>query len=183
MKRKWGVLLSIWVLIGLFWSLGTPLTQVLADAGPGTGEEDPSASTTTYLLSTITNASEIVLNGSSPSYTFYIPVSQQWQLTGMDLHLQVSHSDVLRENSTLTVQVNNIPVESVQLTDANAGGSQWDVTVPTELLTGDSIRVSLVGFMDWELRVHTRTSVSLMAFWKAPALGLNFLARKRSSGR
>jgi hypothetical protein len=147
MKRKWGVLLSIWVLIGLFWSLGTPLTQVLADAGPGTGEEDPSASTTTYLLSTITNASEIVLNGSSPSYTFYIPVSQQWQLTGMDLHLQVSHSDVLRESSTLTVQVNNIPVESVQLTDANAGGSQWDVTVPTELLTGDSIRVSLVGFM------------------------------------
>jgi hypothetical protein len=148
MKKKWGIrLLSILILTGLLWSLGARSGRVFADADPIGGQEGQTAQTASYSLSTITSTTEVVLNGSSPSYNFYIPVPQQWKLTGMTLHLQVNHSDVLRQSSTLTAQVNNTPVDSLQLTDGNASSYQWDVVVPAELLTGDLIQVSLVGFM------------------------------------
>ena len=80
-KNNWLISLSIFfVLALLFTSISTPVfAQGTAQSAPA----DETA-TSTYTLADLTGIGDIVLNGTSPSYSFYIPVPSEWQLTGMN---------------------------------------------------------------------------------------------------
>ena len=136
--------LAMFLLIVLFSaSISTPVfAQGISPAAP-----NDDSGNTTFALADLTGIGNIVLNGSSPSYSFYIPVPVEWKLTGMVLHLNLTHSEVLRPTSTITITINAVPVQSLQLTSTNVGPYVWDVNVPPELLTGDVITVKLTGFM------------------------------------
>ena len=143
-KNKWLFSFSIFFVLALMvTSISTPVFA------QGTASSTPAdeASTSTYTLADLTGIGDIVLNGTSPSYSFYIPVPSEWQLTGMVMRLNLTHSELLRSSSTLTLQINNVPVSSLQLGSSNTGPYEWDVTIPAEYISGDVIAVSLVGFM------------------------------------
>ncbi len=103
--------------------------------------------TTSFALADLTGIGDIVLNGSSPSYSFFFPVPVEWKLSSMEMQLSLTHSEVLRPDSTVTLLINNVPVESLQLTSSNIGPYTWDVNIPAKYLTGEAINVSFTGFM------------------------------------
>jgi len=108
---------------------------------------DAAANDGNYTIADITGIGDITLNGSSPSYTFYLPVKQSWQITGINLQLLVSYSKVLRENSTLTIKVNNVPLDSILLEKVSSSNYSWNISIPADMITGDSVAVSLSGFL------------------------------------
>ncbi|MBI3362372.1 MAG: cellulose biosynthesis cyclic di-GMP-binding regulatory protein BcsB, partial [Chloroflexi bacterium] len=103
--------------------------------------------TATYTLAQMASVTEIVLRGVSPSYFLFVPNPEEWKLTGLTLHLKVTHSSVLTADSTLTVEVNDTPVASLKLTAENVGPTTWDVTVPPELLVGEALAVKFNGYL------------------------------------
>lgn len=115
---------------------GISESSVLDDAG-----------TSSFALADLTGIGDIVLSGSSTSYNFFIPVPVEWNLTGMEMRMILTHSELLRPNSTVTLLINSVPVESLQLVSSNIGPYIWDVNIPVEYLKGDVINVSITGFM------------------------------------
>lgn len=105
------------------------------------------AGTSSFALADLTGIGDIVLSGSSTSYSFFIPVPVEWNLTGMEMRMNLTHSELLRPNSTITLLINSVPVESLQLVSSNVGPYVWDVNIPAEYLRGDVINVSITGFM------------------------------------
>jgi hypothetical protein len=145
MKIKgWSFSLSACFIMALFFaSMSTSVSAQGISQSPPSDETQTAA----FALADLTGIGDIVLSGSSPSYSFFIPVPVEWKLTSVVMHLSLTHSKVLRSNSTITLQINNVPVESLQLISDNIGPYEWDVNVPSEYLNGDVIFVSLIGFM------------------------------------
>jgi hypothetical protein len=131
------------LMASIFISISTPVTAQAISPIPS--RTDPGNAT--FALADLTGIGDIVLSGSSPSYNFYVPIPAEWKISGMRLHLNISHSEVLRANSTLTLQINHMPIESLPLTSNNNGPYPWDVSVPPEMLKGENIIVGLIGFM------------------------------------
>lgn len=148
------IILLLAILIGNF----APINAVQAETSDAPPRQSPqhltlepiSGNTAIYTLDQITGAGELVLRGSGASYTVYASIPKEWKLTGTVLRLTVTHSPVLRPDSTLTVNVNGTPVSGLGLSPENVDATAWDVTVPPELLTG---KVLAVWFSSAYLRV------------------------------
>ena len=84
------------------------------------------------------------LQGPQATATFYLPIPKQWKFTGVKLHLMITHSPLLKENSSLTLEVNNTPLSSLQLNKANAEAGVWNLELPPEAFTGDWISLNFV---------------------------------------
>ena len=128
-------------------ALSVSSLPVLAQTGQTASATASPTDDGTYTVADITGAGDITLNGSSPSYSFYLPVQKGWQISGITLQFLVSYSKVLRDDSTLTVKINNVPLDSMLLKTVSASGYTWNLSVPAEMITGDTVEVSLVGFL------------------------------------
>lgn len=100
------------------------------------------ANSSRFNLSELTGIGDIVLQGTSPSYSFFFPIPQEWKLTDVTFHLEVTHSDILRPDSSLTLLANGIPVESLRLDSANQSPETWTVRLPAEMLTAESLNIT-----------------------------------------
>lgn len=126
-----------------------------------------------YTLDQIAGPGDLVLSGASPSAWVQAAIPIEWKLTGATLHLTVSHSPVLRQDSSLTLIVNGNPVSSLLLTTENIGPVVWDVTVPPAMLVNtDTLSIQFAGY----LRVSDDVCADIQneANWARVASGSTF---------
>ncbi len=107
-----------------------------------------SARNQSFTLNQISKISTIVLNGKNPSYTLYLPVMQQWTLNRVRMQLDIQYSPILLPSSTLTVMVNDIPVDTIKLAK-NTNSFEWQLNIPDTLIKSEKgiINVRLIGYL------------------------------------
>jgi hypothetical protein len=123
----------------------TPISMPTAVPTPTVGATGIHEAQATFL--DLTSFGDIVLRGVNPSATLYLPLPEEWRIQSGRLILLLSHSHVLRPDSTLTLKLNGVPVSSVSLTESNAEKAKWTVDVPANALTGDTLVVSFSGYL------------------------------------
>ncbi len=109
--------------------------------------QTPAGNTATYTLDQITGSGDIVFKGFGPAAIVYASIPKEWQLTGLTMNFAVTHSQVIRDDSTLTAKVNGTPVSSLGLTADNINATVWEVIVPPELLVGDLLTIELSAYL------------------------------------
>lgn len=104
--------------------------------------------TKTYSFTQLNWNDSNTLRGDRATTTFYLPVPKQWKYTTAKLHLLISHSPLLQDNSTLTLELNGKPVSSIRLTKENATLTTWDIELPLDQpFASDWIALNFVGFL------------------------------------
>ncbi|MCC5792353.1 MAG: cellulose biosynthesis cyclic di-GMP-binding regulatory protein BcsB [Legionellaceae bacterium] len=104
----------------------------------------------TYTLEDITKVKTVVLEGRTPSYSLYLPLNPQWQVDEIRLQLDVRYSEILRSTSSVTVLVNNTPLDTLPLNKAGTQLRSWDITIPQSMMkhASDIITISLVAYLN-----------------------------------
>lgn len=93
------------------------------------------AETITYSLQQLGWNSSVSLNGYKPSYTLFLPIPRNWQLSQALLHLNMSFSPDLAAQSRLVIKFNDYPLR--QLTLPSTTPLTADIALPL-LQFGDS---------------------------------------------
>lgn len=106
-----------------------------------------SASAETFTLNQLSKIDTAVLEGNRPSYTFYIPVPDQWQVNAIDLSLVVEFSPLLLNSSSLTLMVGDTPLGSIKLDNTKEQPLLWKITIPKAYITKKMTTVRLIGYM------------------------------------
>lgn len=90
---------------------------------------------------------EITLRGVYPSYTLFLPFPEQWQVTDIVLNLQINFSAQLRDDATLNVEVDGIPIASSTLNSLGQNAT-WNIPIPAELIEGkEGISIKLLSYL------------------------------------
>ncbi|CAM2765748.1 cellulose biosynthesis cyclic di-GMP-binding regulatory protein BcsB [Legionella worsleiensis] len=105
------------------------------------------SSVETFTLNQLSKIDTAVLEGNKPSYTFYIPVPEQWQVNSLDLNLLIEFSPLLQNASSLTLMVGDTPVESMQLDNTKDQPVLWKMTIPKNYITPKITTVRLVAYL------------------------------------
>ncbi|KTD14625.1 cellulose synthase regulator protein [Legionella gratiana] len=120
------------------------VTLSCAQTGQGDSNFTNSQTYTLYQLSKINTA---VIKGQNPSYSFYIPIPAQWSMNSLDLNFVIQFSPILLSSSTLTVMVENVPLDTIKLTAEKQQAFFWKVTVPKKLLEKKITTIRVVGYL------------------------------------
>lgn len=104
-------------------------------------------SSETFTLNQLSKIDTAVLEGHRPSYTFYIPVPDQWQANSIDLSLVIEFSPLLLNSSSLTLMVGDTPLDSIKLDSSKEQPLLWKITIPKAYITKKMTTVRLVGYM------------------------------------
>lgn len=99
---------------------------------------------TLYQLSKINTA---LIKGHRPSYTFYLPIPEQWEINSIELSLIIKFSPLLLNSSSLTLMVGDTPVDSIQLNNTKEQPLFWQIRIPKGLITPKTTTVRLVGYL------------------------------------
>lgn len=101
----------------------------------------------TFTLSQLSKIDTAVLSGNRPSYTFYIPIPGQWQVDSLDLNLVIQFSPLLLNTSSLTLMIDDVPLDTIKLDKANPQPVFWKLRIPREHINKKVTTVRLIGFM------------------------------------
>lgn len=101
----------------------------------------------TFTLNQLSKMDTAVLEGNRPSYTFYIPVPEQWQVNSIDLNLIIQFSPLLLNSSTLTMMVGDVPVDTIRLDSKKEQPIFWKVSIPKAYISKKITTVRLIGYM------------------------------------
>lgn len=101
----------------------------------------------TITFQKLTTQLALSLKGRSPSYTFYLPQPKEWKINHVVLNLNVHASSAIQDTSTLTVFVNDTPLKSTRLNEAQGKTQQWRVTIPDNLLGKVSTPIRLSAYL------------------------------------
>lgn len=137
MKIKWN-----YFFIPLVWLLC--LCTLFAANKPLVAE---GVATETFTLNQLSKIDTAVLEGHRPSYTFYIPVPDQWQVNGIDLNLLIEFSPLLLKASSLTLMVGDTPLDSIQLDKTKEQPLLWKVSIPKTSITKKMTTVRVIGYL------------------------------------
>lgn len=105
----------------------------------------PSAET--FTLNQLSKIDTAVLEGNRPYYTFYIPVSDQWEVNSIDLSLLIEFSPLLLNSSSLTLMVGDTPLDSIKLDSSKEQPLLWKITIPKAYITKKMTTVRVIGYM------------------------------------
>ncbi|MFO2972499.1 cellulose biosynthesis cyclic di-GMP-binding regulatory protein BcsB [Legionella pneumophila serogroup 10] len=105
------------------------------------------SSTETFTLNQLSKMDTATLTGSRPSYTFYIPVPNQWQVSAIDLNLIIQFSPLLLKSSSLTVMVGDTPLDSIKLDNTKSQPLLWKIRIPEAYISKRMTTIRLVGYM------------------------------------
>ncbi|HAT9351576.1 cellulose biosynthesis cyclic di-GMP-binding regulatory protein BcsB [Legionella pneumophila] len=105
------------------------------------------ASAETFTLNQLSKIDTAVLEGNRPSYTFYIPVPDQWQVNSIDLSLIIEFSPLLLNSSSLTLMVGDTPLDSIKLDSTKEQPLLWKITIPKAYITKKMTTVRVIGYM------------------------------------
>ena len=104
-------------------------------------------STETFTLNQLSKIDTAVLEGHKRSYTFYIPVPDQWQVNSIDLSLIIEFSPLLLNSSSLTLMVGDTPLDSIKLDSTKEQPILWKIAIPKAYITKKMTTIHVVGYM------------------------------------
>lgn len=105
------------------------------------------SSAETFTLNQLSKVDTAVLEGNRPSYTFYIPIPDQWQVNSIDLNLVIEFSPLLLNSSSLTLMVGDTPLDSIKLDSSKEQPFLWKITIPKAYITKEMTTVRVIGYM------------------------------------
>ena len=100
----------------------------------------------TYTLNELSKIDNAVIQGRNPSYTFYVPTPADWQVGGINLDLKIHASSILLPSSTLTLMVDNTPIDSTHINKDGQDFFSWQISIPKSLLDDELTTLTLVGY-------------------------------------
>jgi hypothetical protein len=121
----------------------TPWQTIVALAESPSKSQNTNASKT-YTFKQLKWDDSSKLKGSQATATFYLPILKQWKYTGAKLRLIISHSPLLQDDSSLTLQINNEPVSTLLLNKTNAESGVWYIDIPASAFNGDWLALNFI---------------------------------------
>jgi hypothetical protein len=104
-------------------------------------------STQTYSFYQISRIETAKLLGSRPYYEFYIPIPTQWEVRELSVSFIVQFSKILNNNSSLTVMIENTPIDTIRLDNKAEQPILWKIKIPENYLHKSVVTLRLVGDM------------------------------------
>lgn len=103
----------------------------------------------TFTLKQISKIEQATLIGKNPSYTLYLPIHPQWRIEGLHLNLNIRFSPILLSSSTLTVLIDNTPIDSIYLKSPDNVINHWEIKIPSHLIKekDNVLAIHIVGYL------------------------------------
>lgn len=101
----------------------------------------------TFTLYQISNIDTVVLRGKNSTQTFYIPLPALWNTQSLDLSFMIRFSPIFQSASTLTLTINDIPIDTIKLDSSKEESLNWKVTIPKQYIKNELLTVRIIGYM------------------------------------
>lgn len=97
----------------------------------------------TLMLKNINSKNGVFLKGAIANQVIFLPVLHDWNIHGIQVHLNVYSAALSNSTNTLTAYVNDSPISSVQLKGFVNNGTPWDFIIPANLLNDKAVNLTL----------------------------------------
>lgn len=105
------------------------------------------ADQTVISLEALNKSPGLILTGTKPIQTIYLAKPLNWTLKGLSVRLRVQASPVLLGNSSLTADINGVPLSSRKLSSVDTTNTPWEIRIPSSLLGQKLIALNIRGYL------------------------------------
>lgn len=98
-------------------------------------------------LEALNKSPSITLSAAAPSQTIYLTKPLHWTLNQVNVRLHVQASPVVLGNSSLTADINGVPIASRRLSSEDALKTPWEIRIPANALGEKLIALNIRAYL------------------------------------